>query len=46
MMIVDDIGKLFAERGALAYHDEAVSQEEHALQAAGWAAQDGCALTI
>lgn len=39
-MIVDDIVKLFAERGAVAYHGEAVSQMEHALQAAALAIQE------
>jgi phosphonate degradation associated HDIG domain protein len=34
MTIVDDIMGLFARRGAAAYHGEAVSQTEHALQAA------------
>ena len=34
MTIVDDIMSLFARRGAVAYHGEAVSQTEHALQAA------------
>src|ERR1700690_278911 len=34
MTIVDDIMGLFARRGAAAYHGEAVSQTEHALQTA------------
>ena len=34
MKIVNEIMDLFAKRGAAAYHGEAVSQEEHALQAA------------
>jgi [1-hydroxy-2-(trimethylamino)ethyl]phosphonate dioxygenase len=39
--IVDDIMDLFARRGSVAYHGEAVSQTEHALQAAELAAQEG-----
>ena len=41
MKIVDDIMRLFARRGASAYHGEAVSQAEHALQAAELAEQEG-----
>jgi gamma-butyrobetaine dioxygenase len=39
--IVDEILDLFARRGAAAYHGEAVSQAEHALQAAELAAREG-----
>ena len=41
MTIVDEIMDLFARRGAAAYHGEAVSQAEHALQAADLAARYG-----
>jgi [1-hydroxy-2-(trimethylamino)ethyl]phosphonate dioxygenase len=41
MRIVDDIMDLFARRGSAAYYGEAVSQTEHALQAAELAAQEG-----
>jgi phosphonate degradation associated HDIG domain protein len=41
MTIVDTIMDLFARRGATAYHGEAVSQVEHALQAADLAAREG-----
>jgi [1-hydroxy-2-(trimethylamino)ethyl]phosphonate dioxygenase len=41
MRIVDEILDLFATRGAAAYHGEAVSQEEHALQAADLAVREG-----
>ncbi len=41
MKIVEDIVRLFARRGASAYHGEAVSQAEHALQAAELAEQEG-----
>jgi gamma-butyrobetaine dioxygenase len=41
MMIFDEIMRLFAERGTSAYHGEAVSQAEHALQAAALAVQEG-----
>jgi phosphonate degradation associated HDIG domain protein len=41
MTIVDIIIDLFARRGAAAYHGEAVSQTEHALQAAELAERDG-----
>jgi phosphonate degradation associated HDIG domain protein len=40
-MIVDDIMNLFTQRGAMAYHGEAISQTEHALQAAALAMQEG-----
>ena len=43
MTIVDEIMDLFARRGAAAYHGEAVSQAEHALQAAELAEQQGAA---
>ena len=43
MKIVDDIMDLFARRGAAAYHGEAVSQTEHALQAAELAEREGAA---
>lgn len=41
MQIVERILDLFATRGAAAYHGEAVSQEEHALQSADLAASEG-----
>ena len=41
MKIVEEIMELFARRGAAAYHGEAVSQAEHALQAAELAEQEG-----
>jgi phosphonate degradation associated HDIG domain protein len=41
MDCVDEIFALFERQGKAAYFDEAVSQEEHALQAAHFAAQDG-----
>ena len=41
MKIVDEIMDLFARRGAAAYHGEAVSQTEHALQAAALAEREG-----
>jgi phosphonate degradation associated HDIG domain protein len=41
MGIVDEILDLFATRGSAAYHGEAVSQEEHALQAADLAVREG-----
>ena len=41
MTIVDEIMDLFARCGAAAYHGEAVSQAEHALQAADLAARHG-----
>jgi gamma-butyrobetaine dioxygenase len=41
MTIVDEILGLFARRGAAAYHGEAVSQTEHALQAAELAEREG-----
>jgi [1-hydroxy-2-(trimethylamino)ethyl]phosphonate dioxygenase len=41
MNIVDEILDLFATKGARAYHGEAVSQEEHALQAGELAEREG-----
>ena len=41
MNIVEEILELFARRGASAYHGEAVSQAEHALQAADLADREG-----
>ena len=41
MRIVDDIMDLFARRGSAAYYGEAVSQTEHALQAAELASREG-----
>jgi phosphonate degradation associated HDIG domain protein len=41
MSVVEEILELFARRGASAYHGEAVSQAEHALQAADLAEQEG-----
>jgi len=41
MTIVDTLIELFARRGAAAYHGEAVSQTEHALQTAELAERDG-----
>jgi phosphonate degradation associated HDIG domain protein len=41
MQIVEQILELFATKGAAAYHGEAVSQEEHALQAAELAEREG-----
>jgi gamma-butyrobetaine dioxygenase len=41
MSIVDTIIDLFAKRGAVAYHGEAVSQAEHALQSAALADRAG-----
>src|SRR5271156_6434773 len=41
MKIVDDIMHLFERRGAVAYHGEAVSQTQHALQAADLAEREG-----
>ena len=43
MTIVDDILDLFSRRGATAYYGEAVLQTEHALQAAGFGADEGAA---
>lgn len=43
MTIVDEIMDLFSRRGAAAYHGEAVSQTEHALQAAELAEREGAA---
>jgi phosphonate degradation associated HDIG domain protein len=39
--VLDRIDRLFAERGGAEYHGEAVSQSEHALQAAHFAEQGG-----
>ena len=41
MTIVDEIMDLFTRRGEAAYHGEAVSQTEHALQAADLADRQG-----
>ncbi|HLM98676.1 MAG TPA: HD domain-containing protein [Bryobacteraceae bacterium] len=41
MDCVDEIFALFGRQGKAAYFGEAVSQEEHALQAAHFAAQEG-----
>jgi phosphonate degradation associated HDIG domain protein len=41
MTIADTIMELFGRRGAAAYHGEAVSQAEHALQAAELAEREG-----
>ena len=41
MSVVEEIFRLFEERGDAAYFGEAVSQKEHALQAARLAAQAG-----
>ncbi|MHB1558780.1 MAG: phosphonate degradation HD-domain oxygenase [Isosphaeraceae bacterium] len=41
MPFVDEVVALFARKGASAYHGEAVSQEEHALQAAALAESEG-----
>ena len=41
--ILDRIDKLFAERGAAEYRGEAVTQLEHALQAATFAEREGLA---
>ena len=46
MKIVEDILRLFARRGESAYHGEAVSQAEHALQAAELAEQEGAPDTL
>ena len=43
MKTVDFLFRTFAERGAAAYHGEAVSQQEHALQAAMFAEAEGAA---
>lgn len=39
--VLDRVGRLFADRGGAEYHGEAVSQLEHALQAAALAEADG-----
>ena len=41
MKIIDEIMNLFQQRGETAYHGEAISQTEHALQAAASAMQEG-----
>ena len=41
MKIIDEIFSLFKTRGAAAYHGEAVSQTEHALQSAELAGREG-----
>ena len=41
MTIIDTIIELFARKGATAYHGEAVSQGEHALQSAHLAEREG-----
>lgn len=46
MRIVNEIMDLFAKRGAAAYHGEAVSQEEHALQAADLAEREGASNSL
>lgn len=43
MTVADKILQIFAERGEAAYFGEAVSQSEHALQAAHLAEQEGAA---
>jgi [1-hydroxy-2-(trimethylamino)ethyl]phosphonate dioxygenase len=43
MKIVDEIIDLFHQRGDAAYHGEAVSQTEHALQSAALAERQGAA---
>jgi phosphonate degradation associated HDIG domain protein len=40
--VVEQVERLFAERGCAEYHGEAVTQLEHALQTAHLAEQDGC----
>lgn len=40
--LLSRVERLFAERGADEYHGEAVTQLEHALQAAHFAERDGC----
>jgi [1-hydroxy-2-(trimethylamino)ethyl]phosphonate dioxygenase len=46
MDCVDEIFELFERHGKAAYFGEAVSQEEHALQAAHFAAQEGAPETL
>lgn len=46
MDCVDEIFALFEQQGKAAYFGEKVSQEEHALQAAYFAAQDGAPETL
>jgi gamma-butyrobetaine dioxygenase len=41
--IIDEVFELFGNRGHAEYHGEAVSQREHALQAAALAEQEGAA---
>ncbi len=41
MPLADEVIDLFARKGTSAYHGEAVSQEEHALQAAALAESEG-----
>jgi len=41
MKMIDEIFNLFKNRGAAAYHGEAVSQTEHALQSAELALREG-----
>lgn len=41
MPFADEVLDLFARKGASSYHGEAVSQEEHALQAAALAESEG-----
>ena len=43
MDVIDTIAELFATRGHAEYHGEAVSQLEHALQAAHLAERSGAA---
>jgi len=44
--LLDRVERLFADHGAAAYHGEAVSQLEHALQAAQLAEEDGRPATV
>jgi [1-hydroxy-2-(trimethylamino)ethyl]phosphonate dioxygenase len=46
MNIVDEIISLFQRHGDAAYHGEAISQTEHALQAAALAEQQGASDTL
>jgi phosphonate degradation associated HDIG domain protein len=46
MKIVDEIIELFQRHGDAAYHGEAISQTEHALQAAALAEQQGASDTL
>ena len=46
-MVVDEIMRLFGQRGSAAYYGEDVSQTEHALQAAALAEREGaCQLLV